>query len=231
MPSSPVISPSFFSDLVLRSLFSLTALVGTRAQLKVVYTEGAEIIDDILAERATAAHWGSDQEIFQRVYLKRQEAGLEAIPAPEVHMHLFQNAGHSYKDLFPRRLSHVVDKLSYYQRRVLSSIASKSEWGSRQIAYNHIANTVPSFMHFPGYKGGMQIWWERLWWMQEDKGIFGFHRWTGKDSRPLANFMQHARSYQGEEDGYGIKLPNGTWHSYVELCEPFFQNMLDNTPI
>lgn len=216
---------------LLLSFFAFLALVGTRAQLKIVYSEAAELIDDIEAERQNATHLGSDQEVFQRVYLQRQAADLETIPAPEVHMRLFQNAGHSYKDLFPHRLDEVLDKLTYYQKHILSRIAATSEWGERQIAYNHIANTVPSFMHFPGYKAGMQLWWGRMWWMQQEKSRYTFSGKKGVKSTPLYKFIQYAMTHGEEEEGYGIKLANGTWHSYFELCEPFLQSMLRNDPI
>lgn len=181
----------------------------------------------VLEEKVQVTRVGSDQEIFGLVNLDRIEAKGPSLLTPDIHLRLFQVMAHSYKDLYPRPLEELLADLPEGQRRILSKLA-RSEWKDRQMASNRISNTVPTFIHFAGPKPALEIWWRRMWWMQEEEDdnkhvLFGT---KGKASRPVEKFLKHLQSHTSEEDGYGIRLANGTWHGFTELCTEFIPSIL-----
>jgi hypothetical protein len=185
---------------------------------------------------------GSDQEIFGLVNLDRLNARREPLLTPDAHLRLFQVMAHSYKDLYPRPMEELIADLPDDQRFILKRLSS-GDWSERQMASNRISNTVPTFIHFAGPKPALEIWWRRMWWMQEEHqeedpaedtlpyklsgGLFGSSSSSKKKfTRPVDHFLNHLKHHSKEKDGNGIKLANGTWFGFDELCKPFYSSIL-----
>jgi hypothetical protein len=179
----------------------------------------------VLEELVRVTRVGSDQEIFGLVNLDRIEVKGTPLLTPDVHLRLFQVMAHSYKDLYPRPLDELLEDLPEGQRRILSKLA-RGEWADRQMASNRISNTVPTFIHFAGPKPALEIWWRRMWWMQEEENQNGMLGTKGKSSRPVEKFLNHLQSHTDERDGYGIRLANGTWHGFMDLCTEYIPSIL-----
>lgn len=203
------------------------ALIGSRKQLRELYTAGLRKMNHVIEEKVRVTRVGSDQEIFGLVNLDRIEVKGKPLLTPDVHLRLFQVMAHSYKDLYPRPLEELLADLPEGQRRILSKLA-RGEWKDRQMASNIISKTIPTFIHFAGPKPALEIWWRRMWWMQEEEAddshqIFGT---KGKSSRPVEKFLKHLQNHTAEADGYGIRLANGTWHGFMDLCTEFIPSIL-----
>lgn len=211
------------------------ALVGTRKQLKELYAAGLRKMNRVLENLVTVTRVGSDQEIFGLVNLDRIEVKGQPLLTPDAHLRLFQVMAHSYKDLYPRPLSEALPDLPESQQRALNRLA-RGEWGDRQLAFNRISNTIPSFIHFAGPKPALEIWWRRTWFMQEDEDEEDGHRRKLLSSfskakapmRPVEKFLKHMQEHRGESHGYGIRLANGTWHGFMDICEEFIPSILAN---
>ena len=213
--------------LLIKAFSRSIALIGSRKQLRELYTAGLRKMNRVIEEKVHVTRVGSDQEIFGLVNLDRIEVKGTQLLTPEVHLRLFQVMAHSYKDLYPRPLGELLADLPEEQSRILSKLA-RGEWKDRQMASNRISNTVPNFIHFAGPKPALEIWWRRMWWMQEEEADNNhqFFATKGKDSRPVEKFLKHLQSHTDEADGYGIRLANGTWHGFTDLCTEFIPSIL-----
>lgn len=178
----------------------------------------------VLDNHVKVTRVGSDQEIFGLVNLDRIEAKGSPLLTPDVHLRLFQVMAHSYKDLYPRPLGEALPELPEGQQKALRPLA-EGAWADRQLATNRISNTIPAFIHFAGPKPALEIWWKRTWWLQEVDGA-GQSDTNGKGSRPVDQFLEHLKQKRDESHGYGMRLSNGTWHGFMDLCEEYIPSIL-----
>ena len=100
------------------------------------------------------------------------------------------------------------------------------QWTNRSLVYNHISHTVPAFLHFPGPKKrhNMDVWWKLMWWMQPafDTVNPSNHNVNEHPTGRLPAKIFHDKTFlnTNEESGYGARLPDGTWLSYMDMCRP-----------
>lgn len=175
----------------------------------------------ILDKHVSVTRLGSDQEIFGLVNLDRIEAKGPSLLTPDAHLRLFQVMAHSYKDLYPRPLGEALPELPEGQQKALRHLA-EGEWSERQLAMNRIANTIPAFIHFAGPKPALEIWWKRTWWLQDSGDGSTEHKGT----RPVERFLEHMKRKKAEKYGYGMRLANGTWYGFIDLCEEYIPSLL-----
>ena len=176
---------------------------------------------------------GSDQEVMGIVNDEDIQAKRPHAVVPDGHQLLFQVVTFSIKDLILQTLKKSVSDTNAHQANLLTTFMDKNkQWTNRSLVYNHISHTVPAFLHFPGPKKHVttDVWWKLMWWMQPtpetgNPSIQDVNEHpTGK--LPAEIFYDKMALDTSEESGYGARLPDGTWFSYMDMCRPYFSAIL-----
>lgn len=169
---------------------------------------------------------GSDQELLFRVNYDSIRKGAPHTVVADDQMMLFQVVTFSYKDLILQTLAETVSDANEPQHRLLQNlIAEDSDWGNRSMVYNHISHTIPSLLHFPGPKKPKN-WWKLMWWMQPQANHNTASGRAKLGETPAAIFYKSLEEHTDESSGYGARLPDGSWRSYMDLCGAFKSIML-----
>ena len=171
-------------------------------------------------------HVGSDQEIFGLVNLDAIQAGRTSLYTPDTHLRLFQVMAHSLKDLRSQTLLTMAKHgFEMGQAFTLFSLAHLG-WSDRRLVTNRLARTIPALLHFAGPKEPQQIWWDRMWWMQEEQPDETSLHGREQVFRPADRFMAHMSCHREEADGYGAHLRNGSFLAFYDVCHPFVSAIL-----
>lgn len=204
---------------------SLKAVIGSSGELKDLFSKMAEKLKLVESGRLIPRVRGSDQELMTRVNLDSiRKEGHQAVLGDD-HLMLFQVVTFSYKDLIFQSLGETIRDGRGLQRTLLQGIVEENaDWEPRRIAFNHISETVPSLLHFPGPKKP-EFWWDYMWWMQPITIVDFFGR-PKENITPAQVFYKKMKSHTDEASGYGAKLPDDSWLSYMDLCEPFVEDIL-----
>lgn len=192
-----------------------------------------KLIDD---RRLIVRKVGSDQELMALANYDEITAHRPEAVAVDGHLLLFQIVKYSYKDLVLQTLAESASDTNALQIKTLTDLVNKDkQWSNRSLVYNHISHTVPAFLHFAGPEKyiATDAWWKFMWWMQPafevvesaDQDIV--KRPVGK--LPAEMFYEKLKHRTSEEDGYGARLPDGTWLSYMDLCRPYTSAILPVT--
>lgn len=205
----------------------LEAVIGTSHDLTSVFTKMSVKLELVEKGQLTPKHRGSDQELMARVNLDSMKKGGPQAVLGDDQMMLFQVVTFSYKDLIFQTVVETIPDTKEAQHEPLRNLLrEEAQWANRSIAYNHISHTIPPLLHFPGPRKPKN-WWKLMWWMQPLKHSNCTSPQCLKQERtPAELFYAILESRTDEASGYGAKLPDGTWLSYMDLCGPFKQTML-----
>jgi len=183
-------------------------IIGKRSDYKKVYTAATTLAEAVTEHRLKVTTVGSDQEILGFVNMAFANSSTAPLVQPEGHLRLFQIMKNAYKDVVFESLASIGQQLPREQWQALQDFGAHDSL-QQQVAWNHMAKTVPTFIHFPGPKEPMEYYWSQMWWMQEN---------SNGTRRAYDTFVKRMYKRRDREDGYGAQLPDGTWLSYAELC-------------
>lgn len=199
--------------------------MGTSSDLKQLFLKMSAKLKLLQNNELNVKVKGSDQEMMVRVNYDSIKAERPHTVVPDGRLLLFQVVTFSYKDLILQKLSESISDTVNYQIKVLTDLIHKhKQWSNRSIVYNHISHTVPAFLHFPGYKKRMKtdVWWKLMWWMQPTFDTVASSKQDAHEHSigriPAEIFYDKMSLNTVEESGYGARLPDGTWLSYMDMC-------------
>lgn len=173
----------------------------------------------VLREEIAVSRKGSDQELLALISLEHQQAEKPMPLTADAHVLLFQVITNSARDLKQDTLPNILSKIQFSQKGPLTQVLQQdTSWNDRKILWNHSTKSIASFVHMPGPKANKQLnfWWSQMWWMQpserEVTAIFD------ESTPPVHRLLTSLLEQTSESQGYGVRLANGTWLAFADIC-------------
>lgn len=218
------------------SLFLSTALIGSSSDLLNLFKNMSAKLELVEQGKLKPKSRGSDQELMVRVNYDSMQSGNSNVVVGDDQMMLFQVTTFSYKDLVFQNLSETIQDTKEPQKSILNDLIKEdNHLVGRSIIYNFRSQTIPPMIHFPGHPKPLKKWWKLMWWMRPQYTILRNGNTTNTTrsvviqnaKSPAEVFYEKLEKHPEEPYGYGARLANGQWMSYMDLCRPFVRDILE----